>query len=300
MFIQQQISTTIHRSILGQSTNAKWQGLKMKIICAGLQKTGTKTMAQALRILGYNVHDVFEQFFYEKELWDKVLENSASVEDYQKFLGEIDAVMDWPAVAVWEQIMGAFPDAKIILTVRSTEDEWYESMKKHFEVANQYVTMNETLLRILLLFAGPLAREFNKTQRAFIPACLGLPVMYGSHTETFLRSRYRQHNLYVKSICPNEKLLIYNVKDGWKPLCDFLNVGYPDTPFPRENIKSDMIHKLLNNKWEHDCGFQSRMDRQIRINSQNDLIIWHLVWLPVHVQMHELTAGGNLTNQRLR
>lgn len=44
----------------------------MKIICAGFQKTGTKTVAEALRILGFNVHDVFQQYFYEKELWKKV------------------------------------------------------------------------------------------------------------------------------------------------------------------------------------------------------------------------------------
>ena len=44
----------------------------MKVICAGLQKTGTKTMAEALRILGHNVHDVFDQYFLDEELWEKV------------------------------------------------------------------------------------------------------------------------------------------------------------------------------------------------------------------------------------
>lgn len=44
----------------------------MKVICAGIPKTGTKTLAEALRILGYNVHDVFQQFFYDKDLWYKV------------------------------------------------------------------------------------------------------------------------------------------------------------------------------------------------------------------------------------
>lgn len=44
----------------------------MKVICAGLQKTGTKSMAEALRLLGYNVHDVFDQYFLDNELWLKV------------------------------------------------------------------------------------------------------------------------------------------------------------------------------------------------------------------------------------
>lgn len=43
----------------------------MKVICAGIQKTGTKSVAEALRILGYEVHDVFQQYFYEEELWKK-------------------------------------------------------------------------------------------------------------------------------------------------------------------------------------------------------------------------------------
>ena len=36
----------------------------------------------------------------------------------------------------------------------------------------------------------------------------------------------------VKNTVPEDRLLIYNIKDGWKPLCDFLNVPIPDSPFP--------------------------------------------------------------------
>ncbi|XP_039263571.1 uncharacterized protein LOC120339496 [Styela clava] len=239
----------------------------MKVICAGLQKTGTKTIAEALRILGYNVHDVFDQFMLDRELWDKIVANTVTVEDYQRILGDVDAVMDWPAVAVWEQIMEAFPDAKVILMIRSSEDEWYKSLKNHCEIINKYVPSNETLQQFLFhVVSGRVASHFYKLETAFCSACLGIPRMYGSVLiETFLRSRYRQHNLYVKSTCPKEKLLIYNVKEGWEPLCRFLNKEIPDQAFPRENVKGDITRQMMKNNWKYDCGFQETMQKQMRI-----------------------------------
>ena len=39
----------------------------------------------------------------------------------------------------------------------------------------------------------------------------------------------------VKAVVPEAQLLVFNVKQGWQPLCDFLGVPVPDTPFPRVN-----------------------------------------------------------------
>ena len=47
---------------------------------------------------------------------------------------------------------------------------------------------------------------------------------------------------YVKSSVPPEKLLIFNVKQGWEPLCKFLNVKVPETPMPRVNDTAE-FHK---------------------------------------------------------
>nr|XP_039258543.1 uncharacterized protein LOC120335113 [Styela clava] len=219
----------------------------MKIICAGLQKTGTKTIAEALRILGYNVHDVFEQFYHEKELWDKILNNTVTVKDYQRILENVDAMTDFPAIGVWEQIYEAFPDAKVILMVRSSEDEWVKSVLKQREVANEYLIIQNDLFRHFRMhfITGPLAFAFHKIETAFTIASLGVPRMHGKPLpEAFLRSRYRQHNSYVKSICPKEKLLIYNVKDGWEPLCKFLDKDVPEKSFPVVNINDDDVHNV--------------------------------------------------------
>jgi hypothetical protein len=39
-------------------------------------------------------------------------------------------------------------------------------------------------------------------------------------------------------------LLIYNVKEGWKPLCDFLDVPIPDGPFPNTNDTKMMKKRM--------------------------------------------------------
>ena len=49
-----------------------------------------------------------------------------------------------------------------------------------------------------------------------------------------------KHNLYVESVVPKEDLLIWNVKDGWKPLCSFLGKQIPDGPIPHENKTGDI------------------------------------------------------------
>ena len=49
-----------------------------------------------------------------------------------------------------------------------------------------------------------------------------------------------KHNLYVKSVVPKEDLLIWNLKDGWEPLCTFLSKEIPDEPIPHDNKTGDL------------------------------------------------------------
>ena len=56
-----------------------------------------------------------------------------------------------------------------------------------------------------------------------------------------MKSRYRAHIAYVKSVVPAERLLVWNVKEGWAPLCNFLGVPVPETPLPRKNTKGELF-----------------------------------------------------------
>ena len=89
----------------------------MKVIVAGMSKTGTKTMATALHALGYNVYDYFENFEFLCDDWMKILKEGGSDDDIIKELRrmykDVDAVMDIPCNHFWEQLHKAFPEAKV-------------------------------------------------------------------------------------------------------------------------------------------------------------------------------------------
>nr|XP_039263334.1 uncharacterized protein LOC120339310 isoform X2 [Styela clava] len=99
----------------------------MKIICAGFWKTGTKSLAEALTILGYKVYDYDYQLFEFPEPWNKLFDGEITDDEIREELKDVDALIDGPVIAFWEDISKAFPDAKVILTTRD-ENKWYNSL----------------------------------------------------------------------------------------------------------------------------------------------------------------------------
>nr|XP_039273956.1 uncharacterized protein LOC120347910 [Styela clava] len=126
----------------------------MKVICAGLSKTGTKSMNEALSILGYKVYDLLENFEIFGKEWRKIFDGKAGVEEIRAMYKDIDAAMDVPIYSFWEMILEAFPDAKVILTVRDDEDKFCESMKTQLRKNNQ-------IFKFLTLFSPTLRRFLN-------------------------------------------------------------------------------------------------------------------------------------------
>lgn len=89
---------------------------KMKIICAGLPKTGTKSLVTALRHLGYIVYDSPEHALFHKDQWGAILDGNGSSKLFHRMYETVEAVADTPACAMWDHILEAFPDAKVSLT----------------------------------------------------------------------------------------------------------------------------------------------------------------------------------------
>ncbi|XP_076823418.1 uncharacterized protein LOC143469561 [Clavelina lepadiformis] len=101
----------------------------MKVIVAGLSKTGTKSMADALRMLGYSVYDYMENYEYLHKDWEKIFAGDGTTDDFRRMYKDVDAITDTPAAYFWDEIHKAFPDAKIILTMRDNEERWFKSLK---------------------------------------------------------------------------------------------------------------------------------------------------------------------------
>ncbi|XP_076807209.1 uncharacterized protein LOC143450517 [Clavelina lepadiformis] len=214
----------------------------MKVILAGYSKTGTKSIAAALRQLGYQVYDFMDHFWYHYDDWIKIMQKGASTEDFQRMYKDVDALTGAPIYIFWEEIHKAFPDAKIILSVRD-EDEWYQSYTGHGDKLRAYYKYPMTQI------LTPTGRKYFKFYRGLVRLNFGAdmcsPFDFSHHnSESMIRMRYRQNNMYCAQRAPKDKLLVYNVKEGWEPLCAFLGKEVPREPFPHRNIGAVFIEDL--------------------------------------------------------
>ena len=58
-------------------------------------------------------------------------------------------------------------------------------------------------------------------------------------TKDEILSTYHRHNQFVRDAIPADRLLVFDVKQGWEPLCHYLGVPVPATDFPRTNNTQD-------------------------------------------------------------
>ena len=204
----------------------------MKIICAGFAKTGTKPIAKALRHLGFTVFDWEEQTFDFLDHWVDVFQNGVKP-DVKRVYQNADVCVDIPGYFFFEEILEAFPECKVILSIRE-EESWMESAARHLDLV---FAIRSNIVSTL----SPTARKFDYVLDSYLTAVGG---SINSKSTYVIRKRYRIHNHRVKSIVPADKLLIYNVKEGWKPLCDFLECEAPTIAFPHENIKAEIAKTI--------------------------------------------------------
>ncbi|XP_077968414.1 uncharacterized protein LOC144422273 [Styela clava] len=212
----------------------------MKVIVAGLPKTGTKSMTMALRKLGYTVYDYMENLYYLEGEWELIFKGMVSKELFHKMYDKLDAVVDIPACHFWEDIHKAFPDCKVILTVRDSEELWLKSLLYHMQRLDGLI-----LVRIMqfleILTNRQTAILFNLSWKYTLGIERTVWRRRSFLDEDLLLMKYRNHNSRVIQNVSTNKLLVFNCKDGWDPLCKFLKKQVPDEPFPHVNIHSDIM-----------------------------------------------------------
>lgn len=138
--------------------------------------------------------------------------------------------MDWPGCTFYEELMERYPDAKVLLSVRDS-DRWYESMRNTIYLLTRKPPLPLKVLYPLLGLVPRLRRWIRFANRL---------IFEQTFHENFENRRYaievfERHNKEVMERVPAEKLLVYEVKEGWEPLCEFLGVDVPHTPFPHIN-----------------------------------------------------------------
>ena len=221
----------------------------MKLICAGFSKTGTKSLTKALRVLGFTVFDHSEHIEFHLNEWID-LYCEGKLPDFVAMYREVDVVIALPAFVWFEEIYEAFPDAKVVLTIRDSEDVWGQSWARAAELIE---TSGGCLKRFALdwlfpIFAGQSVQRHQRAlEKLMEPSAFGT---MNPKSTLLAKKKYREHNQRVQAIIPKEKLLIYNVKQGWKPLCDFIGCCVPDLEFPRENVESSLRKKAHSTRLE--------------------------------------------------
>ncbi|KAK9364660.1 hypothetical protein V1509DRAFT_635685 [Lipomyces kononenkoae] len=217
----------------------------MEVLSLGASRCGGSSIRKALLYLGY--HDVyhFSSLMDENprdcEMWEQAFDavyggkGSFGKEEWDQLLGHCMALTDSPCVSFAPQLVEAYPNAKVILATRDSDDQYFKS---YFDTIYKWTVENyppyPTVLQRIwgwLLPAFPLDGLMHRMIRA-------------QHMYDFPWTGiadYRKHNALVRQIVPKHNLLEYNVKQGWGPLCEFLGKPLPDIPFPRVNDTDEFI-----------------------------------------------------------
>ena len=218
---------------------------QIQALVLGMSRTGTMSMKTALDQLGYktlhasNVHETPGGWMYWNEAIDAKFYGKGkpyAKPEFDKLLKNYTAISDMPAILFVDELLAAYPDAKVVLTNRNADD-WIVSMNK-----SVYVVLKERLNRFHETFDP---RGFGA---CFVCIRRVVTIWAGGNMDdrAKLRQGYLDHYEHVRSAVPKRRLLEFESKDGWEPLCKFLGKDVPAGPYPRVN-DADATVKLLRN-----------------------------------------------------
>lgn len=198
----------------------------MRVIGAGYGRTGTMSLKQGLETLGFGpCHHMQEVIKHPAEgpTWARAARGE--VIDWKTFMSPWGSACDFPSSLYYRELMDAFPDAKVILSVRDP-DSWYASMSETIVPMFERFPNRVVLPHLPILGAPYRSMAGTRVQREIIER-------FGEREHVI--SMYEQHIAEVERSVPPERLLVFEAKQGWAPLCEFLGVPVPSEPYPRVN-----------------------------------------------------------------
>jgi len=236
----------LHSLILrgaGESEISNKTSVPIRVIGAGLGRTGTTSLQAGLRQLGYTPYHMKEgvmdmghesqwarlaDAFVDCDVENQRLAKSAVI-DLIASEG-FDATTDFPACLIFEELMDRYPEAKVILSTRSSGKTWARSVldtigRFHLVVSQRpfsFFTRSSVLLKVArgvwLMTPGV---ELDPATQAL--------------DEASLIKAYDDWDKHVRSVVPASRLLVHAASDGFAPICEFLSVSECPLEYPRLN-----------------------------------------------------------------
>jgi hypothetical protein len=175
-----------------------------KVIGVGFHKTGTKTLARCLSLLGFRHQSISRHHF---ELW-----LAGQTDQLLQHMHTADSFEDWPWPLIFRQASLRFPEARFVLTTRVNEHTWYQSLRHHVERQGDRGYPYRKAIYGYLNPADDPAHHCD---------------VYRAHNQTVRRFFVDQPHRLIE--------LCWERGDGWDQLCGFLGLPVPPLPFPHAN-----------------------------------------------------------------
>lgn len=206
----------------------------LRVIGAGLPRTGTSTLKAALPMLVggscYHMSEVFEHPDHIGE-WKAVTEGET--DRLGKILEGYTSAVDWPASAYWPQLAEANPDALILLSVRDDGPTWWSSMDATVMAQAYRREPTPEFQPFFDMARGVWGHVFGEL---FDDPAVGVKT-------------YDDYVQHVRDTAPKDRLLEWNAKQGWGPLCEALGVPVPEEPLPHLNSREEWAQRIAEGRF---------------------------------------------------
>ena len=208
--------------------------MALSIIGPGFGRTGTLSLKTALEQLGFGpCHHMEEPFGHPGQVahWQAIA--AGRPVDWNAVFAGYVAQVDWPGAHVWRELAEAFPHAKVVLSMRPEESWW----KSYSQTIGKFFAHRHALPMPPHVAAMAEAAAELIVEQTFSGHALDREVALAA---------YRKREQDVRAAIAPERLLVFDVAQGWEPLCAFLGVPVPEGPFPHRNATAEF--------WEHFGG----------------------------------------------
>ncbi len=196
--------------------------MSLKVVGTGFGRTGTNSLKLALEHLGFGpCHHMYEIRDHPQQLplWQAAA--AGDLPDWDKVFANYSACIDWPSARFWREITSYYPHAKVLHSIRP-EEGWLNSF---------YKTIYPVMRDHDSYEAGDIRDRVDMAHEIVLEQVFGGRAEDRDHALNV----YRAHNQAVVATISADRLLVYDVSQGWEPLCSFLGVPVPDTPLPHVN-----------------------------------------------------------------